>query len=170
MKHFNLGKKMGIQKSSRHSKIAGNFGELLFQYWLSKSGFEVSLVDHTGIDLVAFSKQKKERIGISVKTRTRFVGTEKEGIYIRNDEIPKIRKACIFFECKPYFGIVVDRVRNNSIEAFLISMTKLFEINGIGETFVNVKVSEALLLKYKKYGFFLTLKYSEEGQIHNIFT
>jgi len=27
---------MKIDKSSRHSKIAGNFGETLFLYWLSK--------------------------------------------------------------------------------------------------------------------------------------
>jgi Holliday junction resolvase len=154
---------MDILKSTRHSKIAGDFGELLFLYWLSKSGFEVALVDHIGIDLVAFSKRKQERIGISVKTRTRLPGKEKEGIYIKKDEIEKITNSCIFFGCKPYFGIAVDR--NKSIQAFLISMENLFKINGVGQTFVNVKVAPEYLTMYRKTGFFITLTYSEEGEI-----
>jgi len=44
---------MDITKSSRHSKIAGDFGETLVLYWLSKYGFECASVDHTGIDLIA---------------------------------------------------------------------------------------------------------------------
>lgn len=43
---------MEIVKSSRHSKIIGDFGENLICNWLSRSGFEVSIVDHTGIDIL----------------------------------------------------------------------------------------------------------------------
>jgi len=50
---------MNITKSSRHLKIAGNFCEHLFLYWLSKSGYEVALIDHTGIDLIAYNIQVK---------------------------------------------------------------------------------------------------------------
>ena len=46
-------KKMKLNKCSRHSKIAGDFGETLILYWLSKYGFECALVDHTGIDIIA---------------------------------------------------------------------------------------------------------------------
>jgi hypothetical protein len=37
-----------IDKSSRHSKIIGEFGEPFLCNWLSRSGFEVAVVDHTG--------------------------------------------------------------------------------------------------------------------------
>ena len=43
-----MSKEMNISKSSRHSKITGDFGETLILYWLSKYGFECALVDHSG--------------------------------------------------------------------------------------------------------------------------
>jgi len=46
-----------IEKSTRHSKIIGNFGEQFMANWLSRSGFEVVLVDHTGIDIIAFNNE-----------------------------------------------------------------------------------------------------------------
>ena len=44
---------MKINKSTRHSKITGNFGEALVLYLLSKFGFESANVDHTGIDIIS---------------------------------------------------------------------------------------------------------------------
>ena len=58
-----------LSKSSHHSKITGNFGEYLVAYLLSRIGWEVVVVDHTGIDLIAARDGK--RIGISVKSRSR---------------------------------------------------------------------------------------------------
>ena len=43
-----------VSKSTRHQAIVGRFGEYVVCNWLSRSGFEVTLVDHTGIDVVAF--------------------------------------------------------------------------------------------------------------------
>src|ERR1017187_7186305 len=71
-----------IVKSSRHSKIVGSFGEGLVCNWLSRAGFEVSIVDHSGIDLVAYNRASKQRLGISVKSRTRLPNTESESVYI----------------------------------------------------------------------------------------
>lgn len=71
---------MNIVKSSRHAKIAGDFGESLVLYWLSKSGFECARVDHTGIDLIANDPSSHELMGISVKTRTRVIRTEATSI------------------------------------------------------------------------------------------
>jgi hypothetical protein len=62
---------MKIQKSSRHSKITGDFAESLILYWLSKYGFESAKVDHTGIDLIARNTVTNEVMGISVKSRSR---------------------------------------------------------------------------------------------------
>ena len=140
-------KKMNILKSSRHSKIAGNFGENLFLYLLSKRGYEVALIDHTGIDLLAFDKNKKRRIGISIKTRTRIPGTENDGIYIKISEIEKIRNACHYFGCEPYLGIVIDRV--NTIDAVLAPMEEFIKINGIGKRFFNIKVTKKYMEQYK---------------------
>jgi hypothetical protein len=69
-----------MEKSSRHAKIIGTFGELLICNWLSRSGFEVCLVDHTGIDLLAARKVTGDRMGITVKSRTRVAGTEGESV------------------------------------------------------------------------------------------
>ena len=67
---------MKISKSSRHSKITGDFAERLVLYWLSKHGFECALVDHTGLDIIARNPANKELMGISVKSRSRNAGTE----------------------------------------------------------------------------------------------
>lgn len=139
---------MKIEKSSRHSKIAGDFGESLFLYWLSKIGFEIAFVDHTGIDLVTYHKVRDIRYGISVKTRTRLKGTENEGIYIKPSEIKKIKNACKYFGFKQFIGIVVDR--NNTIDAILLSLQDMIAINGIGKVHINIKVSSNYMKRYKE--------------------
>lgn len=50
---------MEINKSTRHSKITGDFSESLVLYWLSKYGFECALVDHTGIDIIANNQNRR---------------------------------------------------------------------------------------------------------------
>jgi Holliday junction resolvase-like predicted endonuclease len=67
---------MKLTKSSRHSKITGDFGEAIVLYLLSRHGFECARVDHTGIDLIARRPNSKEVLGISVKSRSRQTGTE----------------------------------------------------------------------------------------------
>ena len=73
---------MKIKKSSRHSKLTGDFSEHLVLYWLSKYGFECARVDHTGIDLIACNPKTKERMGISVKSRCRYEGKEGQGVRV----------------------------------------------------------------------------------------
>ena len=84
-------------KSSRHSKICGNFFENLVLYMLSRKGFETALVDHTGIDLIAKNPaNKRDYRGISVKGRTRNPGEPAGRVKIENfqDHIKKISDAC----------------------------------------------------------------------------
>lgn len=104
------GKRTGveIEKSSRHSKITGNFAEALVLYWLSKHGFECALVDHTGLDIIARHRYTGRLMGISVKSRSRNAGTEDTYISIPNENFTKLTKACEAFGCEPYFAIVVD--------------------------------------------------------------
>jgi hypothetical protein len=62
---------MKLTKSSRHSKITGDFGESIVLYLLSRHGFECARVDHTGIDLIARRPNSPEVLGIPVKSRSR---------------------------------------------------------------------------------------------------
>lgn len=115
---------MEIKKSSRHAKILGDLGEQLICNWLSRSGWEVILVDHTGIDLIAYHKKRKERIGITVKSRTRVVGKEKTTVNVlktKNSDRGKLKKACKDFGCNPWIGIYVET--SDSADLFLTSLS-----------------------------------------------
>jgi Holliday junction resolvase-like predicted endonuclease len=138
---------MDVAKSSRHSRIAGHFGETLVLYWLSKSGFECASVDHTGIDLIARHPRRAEVMGISVKSRTRTPGTESDYVIIRRGEVDKVKAACEAFDCVPYFAIVVDadsiiRVFITTTEHFL----ELFPLTSGGGS--GWKMSDAHLAQY----------------------
>jgi len=111
---------MEILKSSRHSKITGDFAEALVLYWLSKYGFECARVDHTGIDLIARNPHTREVMGISVKSRCRSKGTEASYVRIKSDDFEKAKQACIAFGCVPYFAVVVDGA--STIRVFVASM------------------------------------------------
>jgi len=102
-----------IIKSSRHQKIIGNFGENLICNWLSRSGFEVTLVDHTGIDVVAYNPSTKQRLGITVKSRTRDIGKEEESVNILSyqkakSDREKLLDACEAFACDPWVAVYTE--------------------------------------------------------------
>jgi len=112
-----------IEKSSRHSKIIGNLGEQLIGNWLSRSGFEVALVDHTGLDIIAFNKKMNKRIGITVKSRTRNEGKEKDTVLVfranKNDR-QKLLDACEAFACDPWIGVYVET--SQFADVYLLSL------------------------------------------------
>jgi Holliday junction resolvase-like predicted endonuclease len=109
-----------MQKSSRHSKITGDFGEALVLYWLSKRGFECARVDHTGIDLLARRPNSEEVLGISVKCRSRNEGKEAEGINLLRKDDRKIEAACEAFRCVPYVAVVADQ--GEFVRVFLLPL------------------------------------------------
>jgi hypothetical protein len=117
---------MVIEKSSRHSHIIGKFGEHLLCNWLSRTGFEVSLVDHTGLDVIAYHSKRKQRIGITVKSRTRNVGVETTQVNIfsyrkgRNDR-QKLLNACEAFGCEPWIAVYVETLQ--FAELYLTSLS-----------------------------------------------
>lgn len=102
---------IAIEKSTRHAKLIGNFGEALICNWLSRSAFEVAVVDHTGIDLVAYHIPSRRRLGITVKSRTRIAGTEEGAVYIfretKNDR-QKLLDACQAFGCEPWIAVYIE--------------------------------------------------------------
>jgi Holliday junction resolvase-like predicted endonuclease len=123
---------MKIKKSTRHAKIAGDFGEVLILYWLSKYGFECASVDHTGIDIIARNPHTQEIMGVSVKSRTRTEGAEEEYVSIPNENFAKAEAACKAFGCLPYFAIVVDA--GDTVRGFLLPMSHLLELFPKGKT------------------------------------
>jgi hypothetical protein len=116
---------MGIDKGSRHQKIIGDFGENLICNWLSRSGFEVTIVDHTGIDLVAYHPSSHQRLGITVKSRTRTIGKEDASVNIFSyqggkDDRQKVKEACQAFACEPWIAIYVEAT--DYAEVYLTSL------------------------------------------------
>ncbi|RKY04299.1 MAG: hypothetical protein DRP56_10185 [Planctomycetota bacterium] len=101
-----------IIKSTRHQKIIGNYGERLICNWLSRSNFEVAIIDHTGIDIIAYNRKTKKRLGITVKSRTR-TERENESVNVlsnreRSQDRKKVEAACKSFNCDPWIGIYVE--------------------------------------------------------------
>jgi len=97
-----------IDKSPRHSSILGNFGEQLVCYWLSRTGFTVAILDHTGIDVLAH-RDDIGRLGISVKSRTRTPTKETDAVNLFNQgDRDKIEKACEAFACEPWVAVFVE--------------------------------------------------------------
>jgi Holliday junction resolvase-like predicted endonuclease len=137
---------MKINKSTRHAKLTGDFGEAMVLYWLSKYGSECALVDHTGIDIIARNPNTNEIMGISVKSRSRSEGTEEDYVSIPNDNFFKAEAACKAFGCVPYFAIVVDAA--DIIHGFILSMDYLLKIFPKGKSASCWKMTESYLKKY----------------------
>ena len=118
---------MEVTKSTRHSKLTGDFAEALVLYWLSKYGFECARVDHTGIDVIARNPHTGEVMGISVKARCRNAGTE--NVRIDADAFEKADAACEAFGCVPYFAIMVDAA--STICCYIVSERHLLELHPV---------------------------------------
>ena len=146
-----------VNKSSRHSKITGDFAEHLILYWLSKHGLECARVDHVGMDLIARREGTARPMGISVKARSRNPGTEGTYLSIPNENFAKLEAACAAFGCDPYFAIMVDEA--DHISAFVMSAAVLGEIHPQRERVCSWKMSAAWLQRYQadsriiKFGF-----------------
>ena len=140
--------KMEINKSTRHAKLTGDFGESLILYWLSKYGFECALIDHTGIDIIARNTNSEEIMGISVKSRCRVVGREERSVHLPNDDLTKAEAACEAFRCTPYFAFVVDA--GNKIWAYIVSMEHLLTIYPKGKRVVSWQMKRNHRIKYSK--------------------
>mgnify|MGYP001317812232 CR=1 FL=1 len=138
---------MELNKSTRHSKITGDFAENLILYWLSKYGFECSIIDHTGIDIIAKNPHTNEIMGISVKGRSRVEGTESTHINLPNKHFTKVKEACEVFGCVPYFALVVDG--GNKIEAYITSMSHLQEMFPNASTVTGWKMSKNWKKQYQ---------------------
>lgn len=139
---------MKVNKSTRHSKITGDFGEGIVLYLLSKYGFESANVDHTGIDIISRNFITNEVMGISVKSRSKSDGAEGSYISIPNDNFDKVEKACNAFNCVPYFAIVSDE--KEKMYVFILSMKHLLELFPKREKMSSWKMTDKHVESYLK--------------------
>ena len=137
---------MKLTKSSRHSKITGDFGEAIVLYLLSRHGFECARVDHTGIDLIARRPNSKEVLGISVKSRSRQTGTENSHLALPHEGFVKAKAACDAFGCTPYLALVIDA--GDRIRIFLLSLNHLQKLFPGGRKVSAWQMSDSFLKKY----------------------
>ncbi len=137
---------MKLNKSSRHSKITGDFGESLVLYLLSRHGFECARVDHTGIDLIARRPKSHEVLGISVKSRSRQVGTENSHLALPHEGFTKAKAACDAFGCVPYVALVIDA--GEKLRVFLLSLRHLQKLVPGGRKVSAWQMSESFLRRY----------------------
>jgi len=151
---------MKINKSTRHSKITGDFAESLILYWLSKYGFECANVDHTGIDIIAKNPITNEVMGISVKSRSRNEGKEGQYLSIPNDNFSKVDEACHAFNCEPYFAIVIDE--EDKIKVFILSKEKLLNYFPMGNKVSGWKMSQKWISKYNKDNEIIKIEFNYE--------
>jgi len=136
-----------IAKSTRHSQITGDFAEAMVLYWLSRDAFECARVNHTGIDLLARNRHTNELMGISVKSRSRYRGTETESVSIPLDDFAKVSAACEAFTCQPYFAIVVDG--GGWLRLYLTSMSHFREVAKAGQQHVHWRMTAEHIKRYR---------------------
>ena len=145
---------MEIDKSSRHQKVIGKFGEWFVCNWLSRSGFEVVLVDHTGIDIIAYNPKTKQRLGITVKSRTRNIGREGESVNLLSyqkgkDDRKKLKDACKAFACDPWIAVYVETLK--SADLYLTSLKQYDKKYGKkGKAIDDWKMTREHKLRYEK--------------------
>jgi hypothetical protein len=136
-----------VAKSTRHSKITGDFAEALVLYWLSRDAFECARIDHTGIDLLARNRRTQELMGVSVKSRSRYRGTENDSVSMVTADFNKVEAACIAFGCLPYYAIVVDG--GSWIRFFLTSLGHLKQVAKPGKGKIHWGMKAEQLAQYR---------------------
>jgi hypothetical protein len=88
---------------------------------LSRSGFDVARVDHVGIDIIASNPHSGERMGITVKSRTRIPGREDKSVTFfktKNNDREKLSVACKAFGCVPWIAIYSEGTLRGDLYLF----------------------------------------------------
>ncbi len=100
-----------------------------------------------------------------MKSRTRVKGTEKNTINVNSKKIPLIREACKYFNCTPYFGCLIDKDNENSMEIYIIFLEDILRINNYKEDDkkLYIRFNDESIEKYEKVDnfFIIRSKYDE---------
>lgn len=96
-------------------------GEYLVAAFLSRAGWEVVRVDHTGIDLIA--ARDNRRIGVSVKSRFHRKGNSAVHVFSKGeDSRAPLVAACKAFAVEPW--IAVYHETQNSAQLVVMSVER----------------------------------------------
>lgn len=136
-----------MDKSKRHAKITGDFGEYFVLYLLSKNSFECARIDYVGIDLYAKSNKSGKTIGVSVKTKTLNSKKPSQGITI--DSIERAKKACDVFGIEPYLAVVFDQEEH--ITVIMFPVDKIDEFCTSSKTKIRLDLRPKALNNYKNH-------------------
>lgn len=90
------------------AQTVGRFGEHLVSYWLARSGYEVAIIDYTGIDVIARDPESKNLLGITVKTRLRTKGKATSVALFKGNDRDKVNVVCKAFNCQPWLAVYVE--------------------------------------------------------------
>src|SRR5262249_6968991 len=85
-------------------------------------------VDHTGIDLIAWTKDGSQRMGISVQCRSCYPGAERRAVSLHQFE--QARVPCNSLGLIPYAAIVVDGGAVDFLRCFLLPLEHLEKMAG----------------------------------------
>lgn len=126
---------MSFQKSERHQKIIGQFGELLVCNRLSCSGFEdVMLVDHVGIDVIAYHKDFGH-LGISVKSRARNrKGSEEESVNLFASDDDKLERICNRLKLIPWIAVYAETKNGGDLYLTSLKNYRTFQAGNLTPT------------------------------------
>lgn len=150
-----------MNKSKRHSKITGDFGEYFVLYLLSKHGFECARIDYVGIDLYAKENKTGKTLGISVKTKTLSTTKLTQGITI--DSINRAKEACDVFAIVSYLAVVFDQ--EEYITVIMIPVDKIDEFCTTSKTKIRLDLKPQALNNYKNHPdvYYMRLKIEDNG-------
>lgn len=148
---------MEITKGKRHTRVIGEFGENIICNWLSRSGFEVAVIDHVGIDIIACSRSGAQKLGITVKSRTRNAGKERTSASLFRGEKDRgnLKEACQAFGCEPWIGVYIET--ENCADIYLTSLEHYDEAYRGNGNIDSWKMGE----KEKR-------RYDDDAEVHHI--
>ena len=86
-------------------------------------------------------------MGISVKSRSRYTGTENDSVSLFTADFAKVMAACKAFGCVPYYSIVVDG--GDWIRLFLTSLSLLKKVAKPGVGKVHLGMTNAHIAEYE---------------------
>ena len=113
---------MRITKGPGCQQVVGMFAELATCMWLARSGFAVAHVSQVGIDVLASRRRRRQRLGITVKSRLPSKGKEAAAVKLfETGDREKLHTACADFGCEPWIAVYVET--EDYADFYLTSLT-----------------------------------------------
>ena len=111
-------------------------------------------VDHTSIDVVAYDPSTKQRLGITVKSRTRVSKTEKDPVNLfrqeQKDDWKKFKQACKAFACEPWIAVYVEAAESADVYFTSLKNYDAKYRGKKGKAVEDWKMSKKASLRYQK--------------------